>query len=309
MTIKIGNSSIKRIQLGSNIVKSAYLGNVLVYGQQIDTPVEPPVEIQIDASYNYFMIDTSLSEYNSVSLIRSRAGDETSWDELTDWGDGTVNSENTHTYSSNGIYVIKTKWIINNYLYNFSGDKVLRTMLVKCLNVNNNMTCFGGLFFGCINLISVDFDKNSTYTSTSKSMSCTFFGCRNLKSIDLSNFETSDELKYMYATFRGCSSLTSLDLSNFYVYNLQTIQDLFRDCIKLNKLNLGEFFIAYAGINRINMFYNTPELLLENIIVGDLMLNKITEAYNKKDTLDPNNPNSTDEPLDFSDTLWNEMLG
>ena len=41
MTIKIGNSSIKRIQLGSSIVKSAYLGNVLVYGQQIDTPYEP----------------------------------------------------------------------------------------------------------------------------------------------------------------------------------------------------------------------------------------------------------------------------
>ena len=42
MTIKIGNSSIKRIQLGSSIVKSAYLGSKLVYGSAItNVPSEP----------------------------------------------------------------------------------------------------------------------------------------------------------------------------------------------------------------------------------------------------------------------------
>ena len=42
MTIKTGNSSIKRIQLGSSIVKSAYLGSKLVYGSAItNVPSEP----------------------------------------------------------------------------------------------------------------------------------------------------------------------------------------------------------------------------------------------------------------------------
>ena len=72
MTIKIGNSSIKRIQLGSSIVKSAYLGNVLVYGQQIDKPYEPPVEI--DPTYNYYVFNTSLNEYDTtVELSNYRA--------------------------------------------------------------------------------------------------------------------------------------------------------------------------------------------------------------------------------------------
>ena len=42
MTIKIGNSSIKRIQLGSSIVKAVYLGSKLVYGSAItNVPSEP----------------------------------------------------------------------------------------------------------------------------------------------------------------------------------------------------------------------------------------------------------------------------
>ena len=71
MTIKIGNSSIKRIQLGSNTVKSAYLGSKLVYGSAItNVPSEPSTEI--DPTYNYYVFDTSLDkDGTTVTLTMS----------------------------------------------------------------------------------------------------------------------------------------------------------------------------------------------------------------------------------------------
>ena len=112
MTIKTGNSSIKRIQLGSSIVKSAYLGSKLVYGSAItNVPSEPSTEI--DPTYNYYVFDTSLDkDGTTVTLQNYRAEDETTWDGLTDWGDGTIDRSTSHTYANNGIYVVKTKCMI-----------------------------------------------------------------------------------------------------------------------------------------------------------------------------------------------------
>ena len=63
-------------------------------------------DIEIDRDYNYYVFDTSKASGTTVSLL-SRI-DGSSWDGLTDWGDGTIDSSQKHTYASDGIYTVKT---------------------------------------------------------------------------------------------------------------------------------------------------------------------------------------------------------
>ena len=225
MTIKIGNSSIKRIQLGSSIVKSAYLGSKLVYGSAItNVPSEPSTEI--DPTYNYYVFDTSLDKNGTkVILKKYRAGDTTEWDGLTDWGDGTIDSNISHTYVSDGIYTVKTKHMINNDRY--YDDNNTRKMLIECICVNNNITNMDGMFYGCTSLTLLDlsnFDNGNVTT-----MREMLYNCTKLISLNLSNFNTS-KVTTMYGMFSYCRSLTSLNVSNFDTSNVNNMAWMFYSC-------------------------------------------------------------------------------
>lgn len=243
MTIKIGNSSIKRIQLGSSIVKSAYLGSKLVYGSAItNAPSESVPELGPDDEYNIFVFDTSIKEldgtsYDTITLHNSTKGDTTTWNGLTDWGDGTVNSELSHTYNVKGTYLVKTKWVASDDEGSLkSNTRAARVTLIKCLNVNKNITEFSHLFYNCGNLKSVSFDKNTTYNINT--MDFMFAGCSDLEGIDLSNINTS-KVTNMLSTFESCGSLTSLDVSKLNTSNVTTMRAMFSHCHSLTYINLS----------------------------------------------------------------------
>lgn len=249
MTIKTGNSSIKRIQLGSSIVKSAYLGSKLVYGSAItNVPSEFVPELGPDDEYNIFVFNTSIKEldgtsYDTITLHNSTKGDTTTWNGLTDWGDGTVNSELSHTYNVKGTYLVKTKWVVSDdYGGLESNTRAARVALIKCLNVNKNITEFSHLFYKCENLKSVSFDKNTTYNINT--MDFMFSGCYNLKSIDLSNINTS-KVTNMLCTFEGCKSLTSLDISKLNTSNVTIMQAMFSYCSSLTYINLSSLSTSF----------------------------------------------------------------
>lgn len=284
MTIKIGNSSIKRIQLGSNIVKSAYLGNVLVYGQQIDTPVEPPVDTESDSAYNFYVFNVSSPVYTTVFLQDYRAGDETEWDGLTDWGDGTINTERTHKYDTDGVYTVKTKYMINDGIYRNSSTV---EMLIGIENINKNITSLSHLFCGFRYLTSINLDF-SVFNLSLVHLDCMFYGCYDLTSLDLSSLDTS-KIQYMVRMFYMCQSLTSLDLSNFDTSNVLSMESMFRGCSNLTYLDLSNFNMDKVVCTN-NMFYGCDKLTLDNIIMtncNDTTKSKIIEAFNNKNTLQP----------------------
>lgn len=206
MTIKIGNSSINSIYVGDTKVKAVYLGNQLVYSSKS----EPSTEI--DDSYNYYVFDTNkASEYKTttVTLQDYRAGDTTEWNGLTDWGDGTINTERYHRYSKHGIYTVKTKYVIHQGSNTSTSTEL---MLIKCLNINKNITNYATLFMNCENLTYV----NTTYLDTSNvtSLDRTFYYCKSLTSLDLSSWNTNN-VKDMYCLFYACTNLKFLNLSNW----------------------------------------------------------------------------------------------
>lgn len=233
MAITIGNSSIKNIYVGDSKVKAVYLGDNLVYGGETDTPVE-----EIDTSYNYFVFDTSkVKGTTTVILQRHRGGDNTEWDSLTDWGDGTIDSKYSHKYAEDGIYTVKTKYKINDNYYG-GGDTYTREMLIQCLNINKNMTSYFYLFYGCRNLIYVNL--SSLDTSKVTNMECMFGSCISLPSLDLSSFNTKN-VTTMREMFRDCSSLTSLDLLSFDTSNVTNMMQMFYYCDHLTSLDLSNF--------------------------------------------------------------------
>ena len=273
MTIKTGNSSIKRIQLGSSIVKSAYLGSKLVYGSAVtNAPSEFVPELGPDDEYNIFVFNVSGPVYTRVYLQNYRGGDETEWDGLTDWGDGTINAERTHEYANNGVYTVKTKWMINYDTYRNS-DTV--KMLIKCLNVNKNITEFSHLFYKCENLKSISFDKNTTYNINT--MDFMFSDCYNLKSIDLSNINTS-KVTNMLCTFEGCKSLTSLDISKLNTSNVTIMQAMFSRCSSLTYINLSSLSTSFITSKVTDMSFMFNECTnLTTINLSGLRTSNVTD--------------------------------
>lgn len=184
---------------------------------------------ELDTSYNYFVFQTSQTLGNTITLQEYRAGDETEWDGLTDWGDGTIDSLLTHTYDNYSVYTVKTKYMINkgDEKTGVTGNSKARNMLIACKNINKNITIVSGLFMNCANLKTVDLSLIDTSKSTS--MYQMFNGCSSLTSLDLSHFDTSN-VTNMYGVFNGCTRLSSLNISSFDTSKVTDMNSMFSSC-------------------------------------------------------------------------------
>ena len=210
MTVLNNFKNIKSIYCNGVEIKTVCINNKIVYQKQNDS---------INKSYNYFVFDTSkVADTTTITLKNYRAGDITDWDGLTDWGDGTIDSLTTHTYATDGIYTVKTKYMIHDS--SLSSDNSTKKMFVECANINKNIKVLKALFYDCINLRKICGLSNLD-TSTCTDMSWMFNGCKSLEEIDdLSNFDTSNVIN-MENMFANCELIITLVLSNFSLKTLQ----------------------------------------------------------------------------------------
>ena len=94
------------------------------------------------------------------------------------------------------------------------------------------------MFYGCSNIIDINFDNFDTSEVTD--MTYMFYSCSSLTSLDLSNFNTS-EVTDMSDMFTVCSSLASLNLSSFDTSLVKDMSFMFSHCRSLTSLNLSNF--------------------------------------------------------------------
>tara|TARA_R110002167_G_scaffold123513_2_gene302484 strand:+ start:240 stop:1379 length:1140 start_codon:yes stop_codon:yes gene_type:complete len=153
----------------------------------------------------------------------------------TDWGDGTVNALDTHTYASGGTYTItSTGADVTDLLYDGHAlaPKLLRVLDGSAINMTNMFHVFEGctslttvalfdisgiaslgyMFRYCSSLTSVPLFDTSSVTL----MFYMFYGCTSLTTVPL--FDTSS-VTNMYGTFNGCSSLTTVPLLDVALVN------------------------------------------------------------------------------------------
>ena len=131
----------------------------------------------------------------------------------------------------------------------------------------SNVRTMRQLFDGCSSLPSLDI--SSFKTDKVRDMAYMFRDCNNLTNIILSNFNTNSVENYSYM-FAGCSSLINLDLSNFDTSSATNFASMFADCSKLEELNLANF----TAINIVDNEYQQSNV--SDMFRGCVKLNKIT---------------------------------
>ena len=189
-----------------------------------------------DENYNIFKFDTSLTpEDKTVTLTVDRRGDKTSWDCLTDWGDGAIDNATSHAYTNDGIYLVKTKYILDE---SNNKDNNTRKKLIDCININKNIKDCNNMFRNCINV--VEFSSTDWNTTNVTNMNAMFAGCTNLTTLDVSNWNTSNVTNMSCMLF-NCNNLTTLDVSKWNTSNVTDMDWMFYNCNKLTILDVSKW--------------------------------------------------------------------
>ena len=120
--------------------------------------------------YSYFWVDVMQRLGFSYNLTFNNF-------ESIDWGDGTVDSEKTHTYASEGSYLIKIKGnfsVSNSFgVYTFGSSNINKS--IKKAYVKSGCTLGGYAFSYCSSLEIVSLPSSITSLGSNS-----FYGC-NLK--------------------------------------------------------------------------------------------------------------------------------
>ncbi len=98
---------------------------------------------------------------------------------------------------------------------------------------------YSGMFGGCTKLGNIDISNFDT--SRCRDLSNMFMGCESMTTIDVSSFSTP-YVMYLNSMFNGCKNLQSIVFGdNFYTGYAETMEDMFRDCVSLTRLDLSFF--------------------------------------------------------------------
>jgi hypothetical protein len=145
----------------------------------------------------------TVSNVDTIVLQNDLRGDTFTGTVYTDWGDGTIDTELSHTYYKAGTYEVKTKYSLHGSS-GFGYDSRTLSKLVDVIDINKNITNANYMFSKCTNLHIVD--GTIWDTSNITSMMSMFEECTNLVTVYMDKWDTSkiNDIRYI---FRKCTSL------------------------------------------------------------------------------------------------------
>lgn len=247
----------------------------------------------------YYLDMTGITGDTTITLANEN--DLPTEEILTDWGDGTQNSELTHTYSTAGEYIV-----VSNLQNNTSGDNSLKDYLTKMVVYYAKAP--GGLCFNYNKITEVILTKNWAEKTIEKygqkvSMAqmfrncpllelpnlepikqfkptyCVgvFYNCQKFTSIDLTGWDLSN-CTAMNLMFAGCANLTEIKgIENLNVSKCTSFDSLFLNCSSLTSLDLSSWDTSQAG-NMSYMFYNCSSLT--SLDLSNFNTEKVTNMQN-----------------------------
>ena len=165
--------------------------------------------------------------------------------------------------------------------YMFDDCKQLKSLDVSNWNVGN-VKNFSSMFAGCTVLKSIT-GLNNWDTTAATDMSSMFSSDQNLgtnensNTLDLSNFDTSNVIKFQ-AMFMGCKHLSSITgLENWNTASAQYMSDMFAYDDNLNTLDLSNFDTSNVTTFR-EMF--TSDIGLKSLNVSNFKTDKVENFSN-----------------------------
>lgn len=200
---------------------------------------------------------------------------------LVDWGDGTINAVNSHTYSTPGTKQIKFLDPPVGFRFNNGGDKLKFVEITQIGNLEFNTS---GLFWGCANMIITANDKPTVLTT----MNSLFRGCTAFNT-DISHWDVSNVADMSFA-FNGATnfnqdlgweSTDSLTQAAFMFLNAFAFNG---DVSALNVSNVSDFSAMFAGAISFNKTINAWDMgsavLLNNMFDTALAFNSQVNNIN-----------------------------
>lgn len=157
------------LQIGKAKISKVYVGSNLVYKT---TP-------------NIFVFTVQAS--TKIILQNDLRGDTASF-VMTDWGDGTIDSNLEHTYTTAGTYQVRTRYSLVST--ENAKDNTTLSCLTKVISISDGIKTCAHMFNGCTNLTEVDcanWDMRKIID-----LSYMFYNCTKLINLDCSKWDTSN---------------------------------------------------------------------------------------------------------------------
>jgi len=183
------------------------------------------------------------------------------------WGDGTnsigVNGDNTHVYTSSGVYTIKIESrLFGGIYFNNVGDKA---KITKIANYGQGVSRLNiGSFYGCSSLLSIDIGN---IVSNGADASNQYRGCTALTTVPLFDLSSVTNASAMFAY---CAALTTVPL-----LNLSKVTNAFAMFFQCSKLTTVPLFNLSNCTSTQSMFAYCAALTT----VPLLNLSSVTDAY------------------------------
>ena len=152
-----------------------------------------------------------------------------------DWGDGTIDTTNTHTYAAGGTYTVTIIGSVTGFLFNNGGDKK------KITDISN----WGGfdidakfMFWGCSNL---DITATDYPIISTTDISRLFLDCVSLTTPDFSSWDVSS-VTNMNSMFRNATSFNQ-DIGSWDVSSVTDMSSMFSGAGSFNQ-NIGNWNVS-----------------------------------------------------------------
>ena len=201
MSGKLGSTNMWDIYKQSSIIDSIYLGTTKVYDIN---------------DKNKYVITVPAGMF--VALQSDLRGRPTAG--KTNWGDGTIDTNTSHTYTTAGTYTITTKYAFTNYI-GYSAETNGFTNYIY-----NNISAITGITAKINNYTNLfawhesvqgspqqNFKNNFAHATNISGM---FSYCRNITGAPV----CSDKVVDFSKTYEGCSNLTGSPLCGKNVTNM-----------------------------------------------------------------------------------------
>jgi len=169
---------------------------------------------------------------------------------LVDWGDGTIDNLNTHTYSVGGVKTVKIDGAVTGWRFGTMGDeqKILTVENAGGLVLDNSV-----MFSGCSNMTS--FTATAPLTTTTTTFSQMFLQNSSLISINGAQFFDFSSVTDMVSFCQSCPVLVTLDLSTADFTSLTTLNSAFFAASSLTNVGSSNWQIP-ALTNMSNTFFS-----------------------------------------------------
>lgn len=286
---------IRYIDADGTILKTEYVEE----GGKLTPPSNPTYDseyLEFDG-WNYDVDNYIVNRNTDVGAIyRTKTGDTYLFIRLTenigleiptmsisgatsiDWGDGTVDTNLTHTYADYGDYVIKISGMTQITTYLFGASNIVVYCLQKCY-LGNNVTSIGDFVFrNCQSLTNINIPKSVTSIGMGA-----FQGCYPLTNVTIPESVTSIGI----GTFSSCYSLTNINIPESVTsigpaafqesYSLTSINipdgitsiglQTFSSCYSLTSINVPSS-VTSIGQNAFNNCTNLENITIPNSVTS-----------------------------------------